>query len=307
MLSREEGDLYLKTIARAHRATKAARPMASTVTDQIGRRALTAGKKAARGDGRISKDDALSAMPKDLASLFLYARGAKGGATSPAPAPATPSAPATPPAPPGLAAPGGFVIPPLPEGDWVIPSVLPPLTKLADGPTGAPMEIGGFDLTPRALSPYAAFVADRYSLGWPSFARVYELPAAQLQTLLTSEVDREKLAGILTLLAWGQPLETVQHTAATQHLSVGTAPIQQSEVSAQLAGGLAKYDIDSSTPHNVARLHAGFQWLADAASQEPGVVLRKFVIDADETKTYAVLAISPSDRQVRVFGWHNII
>lgn len=290
VLTQEEGALYLETVAKAHNLTKKARPNASTVTDKVGLRALIAGRKAAKGDGRISKGDALTAMPKDLAALFLYARGANQ--TSPTSEPSAP--PATPPA-------------PEPTDGYTLPSTLPALSKMTDGAAHSTLTFGDFKLTPRALAPAAASVAGSYSLGWPTFAQAYDLPAHQINALLTTEEATHRLAGILTLLAWDTPHASIQEHAASGGLGVATSAITSSEVSGYLAGALAGYDLEHSTSYNVSRLHAGFEWLAQSASHEPGVVLRRFQITADEQKMFAVMAISPADQQVRVFGWHNAI
>lgn len=295
-MSTEEADLYQTPLAKAQKATKKQRPEAESVVGQVGRRALAAGKKAAKGDGRISKDDALRAMPKDLAKLFLHARsgGAQGGAPNPVTPPAPGPSPVTPPSP----------TPNIPENydGYVIPSTLPPLSAFAGAPlTGIAQTVADLVYTPLVLSPAAKEVKDTHSISGGTFAHSVQVSAAQMQKILSDQTTFNRMAGVVGLIAWGHD---TSHAANDPDIFAVT-PIPAPQAADHLAGRVQDLGYDDGIPHNIERLRAAFQWFTDAARLDPATTFHRFQIHQDETRFYAVMAVSPGAKQVHVFGWGN--
>jgi hypothetical protein len=73
-VTQEESDLAGETILRQLRRNGALRPTVGATMSGIRRRALRAGKRAADGDNRISMENAITALPSDLAKLFVHLR-----------------------------------------------------------------------------------------------------------------------------------------------------------------------------------------------------------------------------------------
>lgn len=295
-LSQEEANLFQLPLARGHTASKKQRPEAESVVGHVGRRALAAGKKAAKGDRRISKADALASMPKDLARLFLHARGAGLPIGAPAPeliAPTPGPSPVTAPA----------VTPSIPENydGHVMPVTRPPLSAFAGAQVGSAQSVADLVYTPLALSPAAQEVVNTHSIFGGTFAHSVQVSAAQMQKILSDPTTFNRKATVLGFIAWGYD---TSHAANDPNGYVVT-PLPAPQVAEHLAGKVQDLGYDQGIPHNIDRLRAAFQWFTEAARLDPSTTLHRFQTHIDAIRFHAVMAVSPDAKQVHVFGWSN--